>query len=98
MKIVDQGIVFDATSAPAERRFCAWTNPTVLSDGTWLVSFHSGSAKDAPDENTVIRGSEDEGKTDTCGPTRSNSRSAYWRRSSGTRFLKRRCAPTRENR
>jgi len=63
MKIVDQGIVFDATNAPPERRFCAWTNPTVLSDGTWLVSFHSGSAKDAPDENTIIRGSTDQGKT-----------------------------------
>lgn len=63
MRVVDQGTVFDATGAPRERRFCAWTNPTVLADGTILVSFHSGSAKDSYDENTLIRMSRDGGKT-----------------------------------
>jgi len=63
MKIIGQGVVFDATTAPPDRRFCAWTNPTVLSDGRILVSFHAGSAKDAPDENVVIRMSLDDGKT-----------------------------------
>ena len=63
MEITDRGVVFDASQAPRDRRFCAWTNLTVLSDGRLLVSFHSGSAKEAPDENVVMRLSSDEGAT-----------------------------------
>jgi len=63
MKILDSGVVFDATQASPDRRVCAWTNLTVLSDGRILVSFHSGSAKDAPDENTVMCLSSDGGKS-----------------------------------
>ena len=63
MKFLNEGLVFDATGAPPDQRFCAWTNPTILSDGKILVSFHAGSAKDAPDENVVIRMSSDDGKT-----------------------------------
>ena len=50
MRILDQGIVYDATSAPPQRRFCAFTNTTMLSDGRILVAFHAGSGKEAPDE------------------------------------------------
>ena len=63
MKILDQGIVYDATSAPLHRRFCAFTNMTVLSDGRILVAFHAGSAKEAPDENVLMRLSADGGRT-----------------------------------
>ena len=63
MKILDQGIVYDATSAPPQRRFCAFTNTTVLSDGRILVAFHAGSAKEAPDENVLMRLSVDGGRT-----------------------------------
>lgn len=63
MNVIDEGVVFDATQAPRERRFCAWTNLTVLANGRLLVSFHSGSAKEAPDENVVMRLSDDEGQT-----------------------------------
>jgi len=63
MKVIDRGIVYDATQAPRHRRFCAWTCPAVLADGRLLVIFHSGSAKQAPDENVLIRISADQGRT-----------------------------------
>ena len=63
MRILDQGIVYDAASAPPHRRFCAFTNTTVLADGRILVAFHAGSAKEAPDENVLMRLSADGGRT-----------------------------------
>ena len=63
MRILDQGIVYDATSAPPHRRFCAFTNVTALSDGRILVAFHAGSGKEAPDENVLMRLSADGGRT-----------------------------------
>ena len=63
MRILDQGIVYDAASAPPHRRFCAFTNTTILSDGRILVAFHAGSAKEAPDENVLMRLSADGGST-----------------------------------
>ncbi len=63
MRILDQGIIYDAASAPPYRRFCAFTNTTVLSDGRILVAFHAGSAKEAPDENVLMRLSADSGRT-----------------------------------
>jgi hypothetical protein len=63
MKILDQGIVFDASQAAPSRRFCAFTNTTILADGRILVAFHAGSAKEAPDENVHMRLSADGGHT-----------------------------------
>jgi hypothetical protein len=63
VRILDQGIVYDATLAPPHRRFCAFANTTVLSDGRILVAFHAGSAKEAPDENVLMRLSADGGRT-----------------------------------
>jgi hypothetical protein len=63
VKILDQGIIYDATSAQPHRRFCAFTNTTILSDGRILVAFHAGSAKEAPDENVLMRLSADGGRT-----------------------------------
>jgi len=63
MRIVDRGTVYDATQARRERRFCAWTSPAILADGRLLVSFHCGSAKQAPDENVLTCRSEDAGKS-----------------------------------
>ena len=63
MKILDQGIVFDATQAPAHRRFCFFINALALSDGRLLVSFRAGSSKDAPDEQIMMRLSDDGGQT-----------------------------------
>jgi hypothetical protein len=63
VKLLDQGFVYDASTAAPSRRFCAFTNTTVLSDGRILVAFHSGSAKEAPDENVLMRLSADAGRT-----------------------------------
>ncbi len=63
MRLLDSGTVYDATQARRERRFCAWTSPCVMSDGRLRVAFHCGSAKQAPDENTLVCGSDDAGKT-----------------------------------
>ena len=63
MKILDQGIVYDATAAAPSRRFCAFTNTTILADGRILVAFHCGSAKESPDENVLMRLSADGGCT-----------------------------------
>ena len=63
MKVVDRGIVFDATTAPSSRRFCSFTSARVLSDGRILVAFRAGSSKDSADENIIVRLSADGGKT-----------------------------------
>jgi len=63
MRILNQGIVYDASTAPPPRRFCAFTNTTILSEGRILVAFHAGSAKEAPDENVLMRLSADGGCT-----------------------------------
>jgi hypothetical protein len=63
VKILDQGIVYDATAAAPSRRFCAFTNTTVLAGGAILVAFHAGSAKESPDENVLMRLSRDGGCT-----------------------------------
>jgi hypothetical protein len=63
MQIVDQGIVYDASTAAPERRFSAFTNTTALADGRILVAFHCGSAKEARDENVLMRLSTDGGQT-----------------------------------
>jgi sialidase-1 len=63
VQVLDQGLIYDAADAPPDRRFCAFTSTTVLSDGRILVAFHSGSAKEAPDENVLMRLSADRGRT-----------------------------------
>jgi hypothetical protein len=63
VRILDQGIVYNAASALVHRRFCAFTNVTALSDGRILVAFHAGSGKEAPDENVLMRLSADGGRT-----------------------------------
>ncbi|MGE5602451.1 MAG: hypothetical protein ACM30E_05345 [Nitrososphaerales archaeon] len=63
MKILDEGVVYDATNAVPSRRFCAFTNTTVLSDGRILVAFHCGSAKESLDENVLMRMSSDGGRS-----------------------------------
>jgi len=61
MRILNQGLVFDAGSAPPHRRFCSFTSTLVLPSGRILVTFRSGSSKDAPDENILICSSDDQG-------------------------------------
>jgi hypothetical protein len=63
VKVLDQGVIYDASIAGPSRRFCAFTHTTVLRDGRILVAFHCGSAKEAPDENVLMRLSADGGRT-----------------------------------
>jgi len=63
MQIVDRGIIFDASVAAPEARFCTFTTLERLSDGRLLAGFRTGSAKDSPDESIRILLSQDDGAT-----------------------------------
>ena len=63
MKILSRGTIFDARSAPPQERCCAFTSLERMADGTLLVAFRTGSAKDSADEDIRILRSQDEGQT-----------------------------------
>ena len=63
MHIVDRGIIFDASVAAPEARFCTFTTLERLSDGRLLAGFRTGSAKDSADESIRILLSQDDGAT-----------------------------------
>ena len=63
MKLIDQGIIFDAQTAPPHQRANCFTSLALLPSGDVLASFHTGSTKDSPDENVMIRRSSDLGKS-----------------------------------
>ncbi|MGQ9517628.1 MAG: hypothetical protein ACUVT1_10190, partial [Anaerolineae bacterium] len=62
MRVIDQGIIFDAGQAPPHRRFCSFTSLLRMTDDRLLVAFRAGSSKDSPDENILICQSTDEGR------------------------------------
>ncbi|PKO22210.1 MAG: hypothetical protein CVU38_10445 [Chloroflexi bacterium HGW-Chloroflexi-1] len=61
MQILDRGTIFDATSAPAEMRFCTSPSLTQLANGRLVAALRAGSSKDAADEDTPILVSDDSG-------------------------------------
>jgi hypothetical protein len=63
MHILDQGIIFDAATAPAHQRTNCFTCPLILPDGRILVAFRYGRTKDDPEENLMMRLSCDGGRT-----------------------------------
>ena len=63
MRIIGQGLVYDARTAPRHRAFCSFTECAVLRDGGLLVAFRAGSSKDAADENILIFASDDQGES-----------------------------------
>jgi hypothetical protein len=63
MRIVDRGTIFDARSAPPERRFCTFPALTRLDTERLVVAFRTGSAKDSADEDSCIMASDDDGRT-----------------------------------
>ena len=63
MKIIDQGVVFDAASAPLSERCSAFTSLLRLHDGTLLCSFNTGPAKISPQDKLILMKSEDDGRT-----------------------------------
>lgn len=63
MKILDRGLIFDATQAPPNQRSCAFTSVARLSDGTLLVAFRNATGRDAPDGRVRVMRSRDDGGT-----------------------------------
>ncbi|MBN1642033.1 MAG: exo-alpha-sialidase [Anaerolineae bacterium] len=63
MRVVDRGVVYDASQAPACARYASFTALTALSDGALVVAFRVGSTKDAPDEDLRVMRSVDLGAT-----------------------------------
>ncbi|MGH2533829.1 MAG: sialidase family protein [Thermomicrobiales bacterium] len=61
MHVRDEGIVFDAATAPEDCRSCAFTSMARLADGAVLVGFRNGSGRDAPDGRLRVMRSRDEG-------------------------------------
>lgn len=66
MRILDYTIVFDSSAAPPEHRFSAFAGIMLCHDGTILVTFQNGSAKNAADTNVRIMASSDGGATWAC--------------------------------
>jgi hypothetical protein len=61
VRVVSSGYVFDARGAPPPHRACAFTAVTRLGDGTLLVTFRRGSARESPDGHVCVFASSDEG-------------------------------------
>jgi hypothetical protein len=57
MRIVDQGLIYDARGAPAERRSCAFTSLVRLADGAYRCSFRAAPGRDKPGGMLRIMGS-----------------------------------------
>jgi hypothetical protein len=63
MYVEDRGLVYDATSQPAQRRIAFFSSLCTLDSGTILCSFQVGSGKHAPDSTIGICRSHDRGAT-----------------------------------
>jgi hypothetical protein len=63
MRVIDQGTIFDARSAPREARFCTFPTLVRLDGGRLIAGFRMGSAKDSADEDVRIMASDDAGAT-----------------------------------
>jgi hypothetical protein len=57
MRIVDQGLIYDASGAPPDRRSCAFTSLVALSDGSYRCSFRAAPGRDLPGGKLRIMGS-----------------------------------------
>lgn len=62
MHVKDRGLVFDATTAPADSRSSAFTGLTRLGNGDLLVSFRTGTGRDSPDGRVRIMRGRDTGQ------------------------------------
>ncbi|MCA9858231.1 MAG: exo-alpha-sialidase [Thermomicrobiales bacterium] len=58
MRLVDQGVIYDAEQAPPERRSCAFTSLVTLRDGSYRCSFRAALGRDIPGGKLRIMGSE----------------------------------------
>lgn len=62
MKVLDHGLVFDASVAPAHERCCAFTSLLHLANGALICGFKSGPDKLSPADRLILMRSDDGGK------------------------------------
>jgi hypothetical protein len=62
MKILDEGVVYDAEKSSIAARTCCCTSFKGLVSGKILASFRRGSGKDSADGNCVVAETADQGK------------------------------------
>ncbi len=63
MRVIGSGYVYDAADGPPYGRVCAHTTISLLHDGTALVAFRRGSARDSLDGHVCVFASTDQGDT-----------------------------------
>lgn len=57
MRVLDRGLIYDATDAPPERRSCAFTSLMVMVDGSYRCAFRAAPGRDIPGGKLRIMGS-----------------------------------------
>ena len=63
MRVIGSGHVYDAAAGPLHGRVCAHTTISRLHDGTVLVAFRRGTARDSLDGHVCVFASTDQGET-----------------------------------
>ena len=63
MRVIGSGHVYDAAAGPLHGRVCAHTTINCLHDGTVLVAFRRGTARDSLDGHVCVFASTDQGET-----------------------------------
>jgi hypothetical protein len=63
VRVLDRGLIYNAETAPANAKSCAFTSLTLLASGELLASFRIGSGRDAPDGRLRIVRSPDLGRS-----------------------------------
>lgn len=59
MRLLEYGTIYDAESAPLDRRSCAFTSLLAMSDGSFRCSFRAAPGRDLPGGKLRIMGSAD---------------------------------------
>ena len=59
-KIIEQGLIFDASTAPADRQACYFTSLAQLDSGTFLAGWQTGPTKHSPSNTIRIARSTDQ--------------------------------------
>jgi hypothetical protein len=57
MRLVEQGLIYDAEQAPPNRRSCAFTSLLALSDGSYRCTFRAAPGRDLPGGALCVMGS-----------------------------------------
>lgn len=68
MRVIEQGLIYDAESAPPERRSCAFTSLVALGDGSFRCTFRAAPGRDLPGGKLRIMGSRDGREWDVVHP------------------------------